>query len=52
MRMPRGEPLDQFSQELEVEAHRLLDWRDDFLDHGCEGLKASRADRGYVDLRI
>jgi transposase-like protein len=46
LRPLRGEPLDQLSRELEVEAHRLAAWRDDFLEHGRQGLKASRADRG------
>jgi transposase len=41
-----GEPLDKHSRELEVEAHRLAAWRDDFLEHGRQGLKASRAERG------
>lgn len=46
LRLLRGEPLDQLSRELEVEAHRLAAWRDDFLEHGRQGLKASRSDRG------
>jgi len=45
-RLLRGEPLDELSRELEVEAHRLAAWRDDFLEHGKQGLKSSRADRG------
>lgn len=46
LRLLRGEPLDQLSRELEVEALRLAAWRDDFLGHGRQGLKAARADRG------
>jgi transposase len=37
LRLLRGEPLDQLSRELEVEAHRLAAWRDDFLEHGRKG---------------
>ena len=46
LRLLRGEPLDELSRELEVEAHRLAAWRDEFLEHGKQGLKAARADRG------
>ena len=46
LRLLRGEPLDELSRELEVEAHRLDAWRDEFLEHGKQGLKAARADRG------
>jgi transposase len=53
LRLLRGEPLDQLSRELEVEAHRLAAWRDDFLEHGRQGLKAPRADRGdATDRRL
>ena len=45
LRLLRGEPLDELSRELEVEAHRLAAWRDKFLEHGKQGLKASRTDR-------
>lgn len=53
LRLLRGEPLDQLYRELEVEAHRPAAWRDDFLEPGREGLKASRADRGdATDRRL
>jgi transposase len=39
LRLLRGEPLDQLSRELEVEAHRLAAWRDDFLEHGRQGFE-------------
>ena len=39
MRMLRGEPIDQLSRELGVEAHRLAAWRDDFIAGGKEALK-------------
>jgi transposase len=53
LRLLRGEPLNQLSRELEVEAHRLAAWRDDFLEHGRHGLKAPRADRGdATDRRL
>jgi transposase len=41
LRLLRGEPLDELSRELGVEAHRLAAWRDDFLEHGKQGLKAA-----------
>ena len=46
LRLLRGEPLDELSRELEVEAHRLAAWRDDFLEHGKQGLKSELAYRG------
>jgi hypothetical protein len=30
--------LEELSRELQVEAHRLAAWRDDFLEGGEEGL--------------
>lgn len=51
LRLLRGEPLDQLSRELEVEAHRLAAWRDDFLEHGKQGLKASPVARGDATER-
>jgi hypothetical protein len=29
LRLLRGEPLEELSRELQVEAHRLAAWRDD-----------------------
>jgi len=37
--------LEELSRELQVEAHRLAAWRDDFLEGGKEGLKGQRPDR-------
>ena len=51
LRLLRGEPLDELSRELEVEAHRLAAWRDEFLEHGKQGLKSARADRGDASAR-
>jgi transposase-like protein len=34
LRLLRGESLEELSQELQVEAHRLAAWRDDFLEGG------------------
>jgi transposase len=31
LRLLRGESLEELSRELQVEAHRLAAWRDDFL---------------------
>ena len=43
LRLLRGEPLDELSRELRVEAHRLAAWRDEFLAAGKQGLKGSSA---------
>src|SRR5918912_341357 len=45
LRLLRGEPLEELSRELQVEAHRLAAWRDDFLAAGTQGLKGQRPDR-------
>jgi transposase-like protein len=45
LRLPRGEPLETLSQELRVEAHRLVAWRDDLLAGGNEAPKGQRPDR-------
>ena len=45
MRLLRGEPIDEVSRELGVEAHRLAAWRDDFISGGKEALK-TRVARG------
>jgi transposase-like protein len=45
LRLLRGEPLETLSRGLQVEAHRLAAWRDDFLESGKEGLKGQRPDR-------
>jgi hypothetical protein len=42
LRLLRGEPLDVLSRELQVEAHRLAAWRDDFLESGKDPLKGRR----------
>src|SRR5215218_1071009 len=42
LRLLRGEPLEELSRELKVEAHRLAAWRDDFLAAGKHGLKGQR----------
>jgi transposase len=49
LRLLRGEPLEELSRELKVEAHRLAAWRDDFLAAGKHGLKGQRSDRGPDD---
>ena len=46
LRLLRGEPLDELSHELEVEAHRLASWRDEFFEHRKQGLKLARANPG------
>ncbi len=39
LRLLRGEPLDEVSRQVGVEAHRLAAWRDEFLAAGKVGLK-------------
>src|SRR5215212_7196244 len=52
LRLLRGEPLEVLSRELEVEAHRLAAWRDDFLESGKQGLKGQRPDRSPEDRQL
>ena len=52
LRLLRGEPLEMLSRELQVEAHRLAAWRDDFLESGKEGLKGQRPDRSPEDRAL
>jgi transposase len=49
LRLLRGESLEELSRELQVEAHRLAAWRDDFLEGGKEQLKGQRPDRSPDD---
>ena len=37
---------------MQVEAHRLAAWRDDFLEGGKEGLKGQRPDRSSDDRSL
>jgi transposase len=41
LRLLRGESLEELSRELKIEAHRLAAWRDDFLEGGKQGSRAS-----------
>jgi transposase-like protein len=52
LRLLRGEPLEELSRELKVEAHRLAAWRDDFLAAGKQGLKGQRPDRAPDDRAL
>jgi transposase len=52
LRLLRGEPLEVLSRELGVEAHRLVAWRDDFLEGGKEALKGQRSDRSWDDRAL
>jgi transposase-like protein len=52
LRLLRGESLEELSRELQVEAHRLAAWRDDFLAAGKRGLKGQRADRSPDDRAL
>jgi transposase len=52
LRLLRGESLEALSRELQVEAHRLAAWRDDFLEGGKEGLKGQRPDRSSDDRAL
>jgi len=42
MRLLRGEPLEEVSRVVGVEALRLAAWRDDFIEYGKTGLKSKR----------
>ena len=52
LRLLRGESLEEPSRELQVEAHRLAAWRDDFLEGGKEALKGQRPDRSADDRAL
>jgi transposase len=52
LRLLRGESLEELSRELQVEAHRLVAWRDDFLAAGSQGLKGQRSDRSTDDRAL
>jgi transposase-like protein len=52
LRLLRGESLEELSRELQVEAHRLVAWRDDFLESGKQGLKGQRPDRSPDDRAL
>jgi transposase len=52
LRLLRGESLEELSRELQVEAHRLAAWRDDFLAAGKQGLKGQRPDRAPDDRAL
>jgi transposase-like protein len=52
LRLLRGESLEELSRELQVEAHRLAAWRDDFLAAGSQGLKGQRSDRSPDDRAL
>jgi transposase len=52
LRLLRGESLEVLSRELDVEAHRLAAWRDEFLEAGKQSLKGQRADRSPDDRQL
>jgi transposase len=52
LRLLRGESLEELSRELQVEAHRLAAWRDDFLEGGKDALKGQRPDRSPEDRQL
>jgi transposase len=52
LRLLRGESLEELSRELQVEAHRLAAWRDDFLEGGKDALKGQRPDRSPDDRAL
>lgn len=54
LRLLGGESLEELelSRELQVEAHRLAAWRDDFLAAGRQGLKGQRSDRSPDDRAL
>ena len=52
LRLLRGESLEELSRELQVEAHRLAAWRNDFLEGGKDALKGQRPDRSGDDRAL
>src|SRR5215217_4703089 len=52
LRLLGGESLEELSRELQVEAHRLAAWRDDFLEGGKDALKGQRPDRSGDDRAL
>ena len=52
LRLLRGESLELVSREIGVEAHRIAAWRDEFLEHGKEGLRAKPSARQPDDRRL
>ncbi len=52
LRLLGGESLEELSRGLQVEAHRLAAWRDDFLAAGRQGLKGQRSDRSPDDRAL
>jgi hypothetical protein len=44
LRILRGEDLDTVSRELGVTAHRLAEWRDEFLAGGQTAMKTRASD--------
>jgi transposase-like protein len=52
LRLARGEPLEELSRELKVEAHRLAAWRGRLPGRGQAGLKGQRADRSPDDRAL
>jgi transposase-like protein len=52
LRLLRGESLEELSRELQVEAHRLAAWCDDFLAAGKHGLKGQRPDQSPDDRAL
>jgi hypothetical protein len=52
LRLLRGESLEALSPELQVEAHRLAAWGDDFLEGGKDALKGQQPDRSGDDRAL
>lgn len=40
LRVLRGESIDEVARELNIPAHVIAQWRDDFVEAGTEGLKS------------
>ncbi len=51
MRLLRGCDLGDVSQEIGVDPHRLVEWRDQFVTAGLDGLKRCGRHRAIVPLR-
>ena len=51
LRLLRGEDLDALSRDLGVTAHKIAEWKEDFLSAGQAGLKSRQPDAQDEEIR-
>ena len=51
LRLLRGEDLDALSRELGITAHKIAEWKEDFLAAGQAGLKSRHPDAQDEEIR-